>query len=270
MPTLVAHCAAPDCAHPAEANLCRSHADQLAAALGTVADLAVDLDITITRQAATGQRVGGRPAERPLPYHDAASEARRDLHATLAAWARDLWDTYGQPGEPVPCDDTLADIAAWITRHPSWIGAHPAAGELADELLDAIARAWRVVDLPPERVYCGPCPECREVDLYARPGRVVVTCLECGAEHQVAELREFLLDAARQTYATAAECARALPELLGRELSANTIRKWAHAGKLTQHPADPRDPRQRPRYLVGDVIDFATSTPQRRTTAAAA
>lgn len=281
MPTLVAYCIAQDCANPAEANLCRSHADQLAAALGAVADLAEDLDVTITRQSATGDRIGGRSAETPLPYHDAASDARRDLHSVLSTWARDLWETHGTPGELIPCSDTLPDMAAWISRHPTWCAAHPAAGELLDEITDAIARAWRVVDLPPERIYCGPCPSAwhqpenralvaERVDLYARPDRDHVTCHDCGTVHDVADLRADLLSAARDTLATAIECARALPELLGRELSANTIRTWAHAGKLTQHPADPRDPRQRPRYLVGDVIDLATTTPQRRTTRVAA
>ncbi|MEV6226861.1 hypothetical protein AB0L88_03070 [Saccharopolyspora shandongensis] len=286
MNDLIAHCTAPHCALPALAFVCRSHADQLAAALATVADLAVDLDITIARQAATGQRIGGRCAERPLPYHDAASEVRRDLHATLATWTRDLWETNGPRREvptgetapdgtpqtvavlePLDLADTLPEIAAWLLRHPSWIAWHPAAGELIDELLDAIARAWRVVDLPPELAYCGPCSDC-ETDLYARPQRDVVTCRECATVHEVADRRATMLKAARGRMLTAAECARALPGLLGRELSANTLRTWAHSGKLRQYKPRHGDPRNRPRYLVGEVIDLATATPQRRTAAA--
>jgi hypothetical protein len=108
-------------------------------------------------------------------------------------------------------------------------------------------------------VYCGPCPDCG-ADLYARPERAIVGCRECEARHDVEALRAELLDVVRDSLATAAEIARALPCLLGRDLSANTVRTWARAGKITRRKPDEQG---RPRYLVGEVIDLALSTPTR-------
>ncbi|WP_091456904.1 hypothetical protein [Actinokineospora iranica] len=246
--------------------------------LRQVAELVDDLDDTVARRTRTGQRVGSRPAVTGLPFNDGAAEVRDDLRNVLSTWVRDLWETHAPrrqvpTGETAPdgspvvfaeldaldLDDTLPEMAAWLRRHPTWIEHHPAAGELVDEITDAVERARRAVDLPPVRLFCGPCPDCG-ADLYARPDRVLVGCRECESRHDVEVLRAALLGAARGALATAAEVARALPGLLGRDLSANTVRTWARAGKLTRREPDKRG---RPRYLVGEVIDVALATPTR-------
>lgn len=246
--------------------------------LVAVDELVSDLDDTVARRTRSGQRVGSRPAEAGLPFNAGAAEVRDDLRNVLSTWVRELWETHGPRREiptsktapdgspvvvaeldPLDLDDTLPDMAAWLRRHPSWVEYHPAGGELVDEITDAVERARRAVDLPPVRLYCGPCPDCGD-DLYARPDRVTVGCRECESQHDVESLRAALLDAARAQLATAAEVARALPRLLGRDLSANTVRTWARAGKLTRRAPDERG---RPRYLVGEVIDIALATPTR-------
>jgi hypothetical protein len=248
-----------------------------------VSELVEDLDATVARLSRTGSRVGSRSTEVGLPFNMGAAQVRDDLRNVLSTWVRDLWESYGPrreaptgqtgPGseqlvdgvlDDLDLDDTVPDMSAWLRRHPSWIEYHPAGGELVDEITDAVERARRAVDLPPARVYCGPCPDCG-TDLYAWPERAVVACRECGARHDVEALREALLDAARGTLATAAEVARALPRLLGRDLSPNTVRTWAHAGKLAKRAPDERG---RPRYLVGDVIDLALAAPARNVTRA--
>ncbi|MCI2424112.1 hypothetical protein MOQ72_42625 [Saccharopolyspora sp. K220] len=268
-------CSVPSCSNPVTGgNLCGACLGRLDADLAAVADLVAELDTTIIRQARTGQRVGARPTEEPLPFNTSASEIRDDLRNVLSTWVRDLWEIYG-PRRQVPTGevaadgtpvvaaeldsldlaDELPDMAAWLRRHPSWIAPHQAAGELVDEILDAIGRARRAIDLPPELVYCGPCPVCG-TDLYARPDRGTVVCRGCEERHEVTERREVLLDLARDQLATAAEIARALPGLLGRELSANTVRTWAPTGRLAKRAPDAQG---RPRYRVGDVIDLALS-----------
>jgi hypothetical protein len=272
-------CSVPLCGNPATGGyMCGVCLGRLDCDLAEVAELVADLGATITRQTRTGHRVGSRPAEVGLPFNDGAAAVRDDLRNVLSTWVRDLWESCGPWREvptgdtgpdgtpvvgwvldPLDLDDTLQEMAAWLRRHPSWIAEHPAAGELVDEIGDAVARVRRAVDLPPALVFCGPCPDCG-TDLYARPDRVIVACRECGARHDVEALRAALLDAARKVTATAAEIARALPALLGRELSANTVRTWARAGKLTRRKPDERG---RPRYLVGEVIDVALATPTR-------
>ncbi|GGM65083.1 hypothetical protein GCM10012275_39540 [Longimycelium tulufanense] len=270
-------CSVPSCGNPATGAVCRLCLGRLAGDLAEVADLVVELEATIARQVRTGQRVGSRPADVGLPYNSGAAEVARDLRNVLSTWVRDLWETYGprrpmptdgtKPDgtrgaelEPLDLDNTLRAMAAWLRRHPSWVEQHPAGGDLVDEITDAIERARRAVDLPPARVYCGPCPECG-TDLYARPNRATVRCRECDMRHDVEALRSVLLDAARSTLATAAEIARALPRLLGRELSPNTVRTWARNGRLAKRGTDSQG---RPRYRVGEVIDLALATPVRR------
>lgn len=277
-------CTVPGCTNSTEPEVygCGLCLGRLDGALVEVADLVDELDATIARQTRTGQRVGSRPAETGLPFNDGAAEVARDLRSVLSTWVRDLWETHaprrmmptgatdadGRPVtvaelDPLDLDDTLPDMAAWLRRHPSWIAEHPAAGELVDEIGDAVERARRAVDLAPARVYCGPCPDCG-ADLYARPDRALVRCRECDTRHDVDGLRAALLDAARGHLGTAAEVARALPRLLGRDLSANTVRTWARAGKLPRRAPDEHG---RPRYRVGDVIDLAVTTPTRRASA---
>jgi hypothetical protein len=271
-------CSSPTCINPANQYVCGVCLGRLAGDLAELPDLVADLDDTVARQTRTGHRVGSRPAETGLPYNLGAAEVRDDLRNVMSTWIRDLWESYG-PGREIPTaesgldgepltewvldpldlDDTVPEMAKWLRRHPSWIEDHPAGGELVDEITDAVERVRRAVDLPPARVYCGPCPDCG-ADLYARPERAIVGCRECDARHDVEALRAELLDAARGTLATAAEIARALPRLLGRDLSANTVRTWARAGKITRRKPDKQG---RPRYLVGEVIDRALATPTR-------
>ncbi|WP_158852816.1 hypothetical protein [Saccharothrix deserti] len=272
-------CSVPSCSNPtAGGEVCGLCLGRLLGDLAAVDELVDDLDDTVARRTRTGQRVGSRPSDTGLPFNVGAAEVRDDLRNVLSTWVRELWETHGPrhevptgetaPGgspvvvaelDPLDLDDTLPDMAAWLRRHPSWIEYHQAAGELVDEITDAVERARRAVDLPPARLYCGPCPNCG-ADLYARPDRATIGCRECESQHDVEALRAALLDAARAQLATAAEVARALPRLLGRDLSANTVRTWARNGRLTRREPDERG---RPRYLVGEVIDVALATPSR-------
>lgn len=264
-------CSVPWCSNPtADAAVCALCLGRLRADLVEVAELVNELDNQVARLGTTGTWVGSRSAEFGLPFNLGAAEVRDDLRNTLSTWVRDLWETHG-PRRQAPSavdelvhddldlDDTVPEMAAWLRRHPSWVADHPAAGELVDEILDAVERVRRAVDLAPERLYCGPCPDCG-AELNARPDRAMIVCRECESRHDVELLRAGLLNAVREEYATAAEAARALPRLLGRELSVNTVRTWARAGKLTRRI---RDERGRPRYQLGEVIDLALTTQTR-------
>lgn len=234
--------------------LCRGCTDDLVAELRRVPSLGRQLDITVARQTATGTGVGvaSRSAERPLPVDLTAAEAARDLHNVLGTWARDLAE---RTGAPLDVDDDVNGAATWLLGHVSTMRTHPAADELHDEITDAIARAWRVVDRPAPRLFAGPCDLCGS-DLYGRPHAAILRCGQCGTEYDAAVRREWLLDQARDQLATPSTIARALPGLLGRAVTPAMIRGWAHRGRLAARPADTDG---RPRYRVGDVIDVVLS-----------
>jgi hypothetical protein len=101
----------------------------------------------------------------------------------------------------------------------------------------------------------GPGVEC-DHDLYANPGRRYVTCRACGAEHDVDARRAVLLGAVADQLLTAVEASRALPGLLGRPVTAATVRGLAHRGRLAQRPGG--------LYRVGDLIDALTAQATRR------
>ena len=64
---------------------------ELNQALDRLVRVEEDLDIAISRQARLAENTGGgRPAERPLPFHWSGAEAHRQLVATVTRWAREL------------------------------------------------------------------------------------------------------------------------------------------------------------------------------------
>jgi hypothetical protein len=177
-----------------------------------------------------------------------------------------------RPGEPlVPllpgfvdelvCDDTVEAMAEWLALRPSWLAEHAAAGELQEELVSAIAECWRVIDRPADLWYAGPCGEdgC-EGEVYGHPESALARCRICGLAWDMTERRDWLLHCAEHVELTAAELSKALPGLLDRPLSPETIRTWYRAGRIV--PASWTD-RGWPRFRVGPVVDVALETPTR-------
>lgn len=222
--------------------------------LRRVAELADQLDDTITRQTRNGTGIGvtSRPSERPLPVNLAAADVRADLVNVLTTWARDV---QARTGDTTPVD-SLTTAAACLLAHEATLRTHPAADELHDEISDAIARAWRTVDRPAERRYAGPCDECG-ADMYARPHAAELECGECGTRYDAYARRSWLVEQARDQLATASTIARALPGLLGHNVTPSMIRGYVHRGRLLARPPDRAG---HTRFRVGDVIDLVTST----------
>lgn len=235
--------------------LCGQCTQRLAFDLRTVGELVRYLDGTIARQTANGSGVGvtSRSAERPLPVNLHAADVARDLHNVLGMWFLDIADRLGRA--PV-IDNHASAFAAWLLGNVSTLRTHPAADELHDEISDAIARAWRVVDRPPEQRFAGPCDECGH-DLYGRPNAAELRCGQCGATYDADARRGWLVDQARDQLATASTIARALPALVGQNVTPAMIRGYAHRGRLASKPLDRAG---RKRYRVGDVIDLVLST----------
>lgn len=90
--TVEALCATETCDRPVrDTTVCVSCLRELEQALGDMTALAEELDTTLSRQTAMGDRSGGSPsAIKPLPYDPRASEALWVLRNTLVGWVREL------------------------------------------------------------------------------------------------------------------------------------------------------------------------------------
>lgn len=289
-------CATADCANPApHGTVCQSCLWGLQADLRAIPDIKADLLDTYARLDRTApDQPGGRvEPEPPLLFRPHAADADADLYATLLCWTRyvaeqggaTLADVLPPPGghsaagpwldtrkawlpRPVllPNPDTLR-LAAWLDRHTHAVGIDPEAGQLVAEIGNAVARARRATDRPGDRLYLGPCecthePTGRAVDLYAHPGRRCATCWNCAAVWDVDERRAWLLERSANLWVTGETATRALPSLLGTELSAELLRRMTAAGELAARPGPASDPRRRPRYRIGDIVAAVTARAQ--------
>lgn len=125
--------------------------------LSEVPALLDELQTTLGKQTAMGERSGNKPtkaSEQPLPIHLGAAEV--DLRTYLVGWVRDIAETYDQEHPP----DTLRAMSRWLLARLDIIAVHPAAAEIWDEIVGVCRQAWHVVDRPALRSFVvGPCPE---------------------------------------------------------------------------------------------------------------
>lgn len=244
-------------------HLCRTHSDELAAALRAAPALADDLDITITRRNRTsGQQHGSRSTNRPLPWNEHASACKVELTAIICAWAYEtsqIDEDDRDPLAPIHSSDTH-ELARWLGRNLPALRRHEQAGDAHAEILDAITQATRAIDLPPERKFIGTCGQhpddwprkCKQ-DLYAMPNQRWVVCRNCTHRHDADERRQEMLDRIEDQLVHAGLLSSLVTDF-GVPVVSATIRSWAHRGRL---PVKGNDKNRRPLYRVGDVLDLA-------------
>jgi hypothetical protein len=241
------------------ANLCRVHTDDLVAELKAVPDLLAELDITITRQnRTTAERNGGRSSTTPLPWNEHASAVRSDLWSTLGAWAHDVSKLGEDERDRITDVDTYdtAGVADWLVRNVATLRMHGEAGTAHEEIIDAVRQARRAIDTPPEQVAYGKCLNDEDRDapceeyLYGLPGKDFVYCRVCGAKHNTALRKDWMLEQVRILIGTATEVAGYL-RLAGVKVTADRVRGMAARDRF--HPAQ-FDEKERPLYRVSDVL----------------
>lgn len=271
-----APCSTPRCDNPThdQAIACRSCVDAVRADLRELPGLLAELEITLTRQDATGGehvpeppeewREGDGPpaATTALLFRPMASDVGRYVHEVLAHWTDHLlgalritpeqaFDVRPPFRAPGPTAWTV-EYAAWLERHPDGIATDPDAGALVENIRAAVEDVRRVV-FPRQLNYVGPCvPECGE-QLYAPAGAEHVRCRACRRRwviaDRVVELREY----ANGVMLNAEQMAKVLPRIAAdipiRPLNADQIRGFGRRGRLEKFP-----PHRTPRYKLGEVI----------------
>lgn len=237
------------------AYVCDHCADELSNALGDVPWLDTELEVTITKQRAIPTEGGSASFEKALPWHEKASETRRELHGLLATWIRFCAEENirnASPHHGIP-DDTLQAMSGWLLWRVDGLTLHDIGLEAVDEITSAVASCRRVIDRRPDRWYAGPCvTDGCGADLYATRREGSVKCRQCEAMYDVAERREWLLAEAEDRLAPASEIARAVSWLGAEPLTGDRVRKWAERGQLV---VKSHDGKGRPLYRIGDAID---------------
>lgn len=134
--------------------LCRSCVDRLARRLGELPGLYERAVRALNASVRTNERVaGGRTPG--IPLNTLAVEARAEVPALLSSWAQLVVDER----RVAPPPRTVVAMAGYLAMHLSWLAAHPAVGDFAEEVRSAHAALVRLLEpRDSRRVGLGSCP----------------------------------------------------------------------------------------------------------------
>jgi hypothetical protein len=251
-------CTNPSCApYPAGegAFVCKNCLQVLRRDLGDIPALIDDLHTTLTRQDVLGASSGRRASETSLPWKETASEALWVLINTVMSAVREFHDA----GVPFP-DAPIAG-ARWLLANTGRVAASREGGRVVDEIGAAVARAYEVIDRPPDLLLAGQCGHeldgggvCEEY-LYAHPDATRIKCRACGHQHAVEERRAWMVNAAAEMQLPAVTCLAWVKVLMGKAIPRGTFDSWVHKHGTLAPVA--RDHVGNPLYRFGDVRDRA-------------
>lgn len=243
------------------ADVCDTCADTFARALGDVPWIDEQIEITMSGQRALPTEGAARGTETPLPWNEAAGDARRTLHGLLVTWVRFCEEErvpHQSPKDGLP-DDNLPALSRWLLWRVDGLARRDIGAEAVDEITNAVAACHRVIDRRPDRWFAGACNaitelggECGE-SMYAISTSGNVKCHRCGALHDIGARRDWLLSEAEDHLADAVTISRAISWLGAERLSAALVRKWAERGRIV---AKGHTPGGRPLYRIGDIMDL--------------
>ncbi|WNM68366.1 hypothetical protein SEA_TIERRA_77 [Mycobacterium phage Tierra] len=189
--------------------------------------------------AKAGLRVSTGERLPSLPLNARAADMMRDA-ARLVAWAEQV---VGLDPAHVAQSDAPEYAARSLAAEPGAMGRHPWAPDALRWALQWQQDAERVIDLPPDQAYAGPCQAwrvervenhrgevVREIrtdercgtPLYVDAEDLVATCYRCGSTWRVEELQREALDRVDDTPRTAADMFR-LFKMLGRDVPRSTF-----------------------------------------------
>lgn len=237
-----------------EAYACDDCTEETAKALGQVVWIDAELETTIGKVKAAGD-AGPASAETALPINVAASAKRTALRHALVMAVRFC----SEEGVRHRCedndlpDDNLIAMSRWLLWRVDGLALVDMGPGFMRDLIGAVRGAEQIIDLPPDRRYAGPCPECKR-DLYHRPDAAQVSCSRCGQRWNVAEVVAWMqarLDEYLADRLVTVKEARTLLGRCGLNVPANTIESWNRRGRLAEHGDNPRV------YRWDDLRDLA-------------
>ncbi|QDP43697.1 helix-turn-helix DNA-binding domain protein [Gordonia phage PhorbesPhlower] len=216
-----------------------------------------DLDDTISRQVAFGDKQDGKRTETPVVFNENAAEVAANLHGTLRAWVEHTCthSTRAWPGE-----QRSAHYARWLDRHLIDLAKTEEAPTAVDELTDAWKQAKRAIDRPQDQEFAGPCQsttpgvECGGV--YCRKNADLKNCQTCGATIDIPALRATMESVMRDWLYTKQELRTALVIYLKKPVPRSTIDGWIRNGRLADHAG---------KYRLDEALTLAATRHTART-----
>lgn len=241
---------------------CLACGHRLGRELGQIADFAGDARAVAAGQTRQTAPVRGSGGSR-LPINLGAASRLASAQTTITTWARHVAGERG--GSPAGADPLTA-AARWLVEHVDWMRHCQEFDEFARDVA-AVARVIAgIVDKPAQRRYAGPCttvdPDTGQTcgtDLYARAGRAVATCRECGYEYDVDARHEWMREQVAEKLARPVEIAGILLRL-GIPVAYSTVAAYVQHGRVVAQGVDSAG---RPLYRIGDVIDTRMSSKPR-------
>lgn len=224
-------------------HICTSEAGRL---LRGARALVEELRVNVAKLDRTAINVGSHSQAfaRPLPINLPAAEALWQIGRTLAVWERSVQllpeiRSSVSTVDGHPSRNTSADFL--ISALPI-IRKHEFAGQLLADLRRDAKAALKIIDLPALTVFLGSCETPSYVEIchaaiYAKVGASSAKCSACGALHDVAERREWLLSSMEELTVTAST-ARKLALYLGISIPAPTISDWKRKGWISELQLD--------------------------------
>lgn len=275
-------CEVSHCDRPTQDVICSSHTDEVVAALMSVVSVSEaaspgsalslvsslglwdELEVTLTRQHKLASVSPARKSdETPVPFHEAASDAKDGLRRFVWYWAY----CFANANQHLEFKPTSVPAACeWMARFPALIASLDGAGDMWTDIVRETRQARQVIDSPPSRVYLGRCGAALEIGeceqhLYAPKGKGTVRCPSCESVWDAGEKQAFLVSLVADKTVTAVEVSRLLGAI-GVEIAASTVRTYAQVRVVQGLEVPPklrsvgRGPRNRPLYRVGDVLDI--------------
>lgn len=208
-----------------------------------------------------------------VEYRDAVDDAGQPVRQRVERTERLFHDDPAvvQGVQRVDITTFGALAARWLLRHSEAVRMSPAAGELVDEVRDAVRLARKAIDRQPMMLAAGPCgaelPDGEggcEVKLYvlADLGQTMVICPACGTEHPMDGRLDWMLDEAQEQEVTGTVAIAWILMLLGKAIPRGTLRSWASRDQLKARNVNTAG---HPLYRFGDVRDLAVEYIARNT-----
>ncbi|WP_285240076.1 hypothetical protein [Pseudarthrobacter sp. MEB009] len=221
--------------HPTNAQgitLCHHCTTRLENCLRDVADVWENLLVSAARlDVGAGSNGTSGHSTPALPCNFDAIDDGDQLEAVLRGWASHI-SVVNPYFTPRQIAERLLNQVKWI-RRAGW------AGELLQELREALNKARRTMDRSAERVFAGMCPtEIEEAEcgaaVYTMPGHPEARCPRCKSVWDVTEWRVRAMFAAGLHQGTPAELSRMISDpVTGEALPQERIRQWVRRRKLT-------------------------------------